>query len=561
MAIRCLLALGVALTSGSVAAQTAQIERPGDERPELPSFAAPTTGDGFVLPPLAPPAAADAPLSEQLRVYVRSVRVAGNTVFAPERIQQVVASYVGREVTSEELQQLRYELTLLYVNAGYINSGVIIPDQQVKDGEIVLQVVEGELTRIDVGDGGSLNPEYIRGRVALGADKPLNINSLRESLQLLQQDPLVRRIDSRLEPGDRPGESVLSVNVEEKSPYVFGLSLNNHRSPSIGSYQADVTAAHRNLTGWGDTLGLRYSMTEGLDDIELSYRYPLTARGLTLELDAQRSDSEVVEEPFNDIDVESESSDYSLGLHYPLRRSLNRSFDFSARLERRKSETFLLGRPFSFSDGVDDGVSRVTVLRLIADWVDRRENQVLAFRSTFSVGLDAFGATINKGTLDGEPDGQFFAWLGQFQYARRFGENNNQLIVRADMQLSRDPLLPLEQFAVGGASTVRGYRENQLVRDNGVIGSVELRMPVLHDEAGQSTTQLVVFTDIGRAWNEDRATPEPSYISSAGLGLRWDPTPQWHAELYGAVPFRNVDGGDEHDLQDSGIHFLLNYQY
>ena len=535
--------------------------RPSEERPALPKFGDDSAAPGFILPPVAPPPSEQAPLSAQLKVYVNSYRIEGSTVFSAEELQQVWTPYAGRVVTSDELQQLRYELTLLYINNGYINSGVIIPDQQVVDGVIRLQVIEGELTRIDVSGQQRLDPEYITERIDLGDGKPLNINSLRQNLQLLQQNVLIRRINSRLEPGAKPGESVLSVEVEEGVPFRLGLTVDNHRSPSIGSIRGEIDAAHLNLSGRGDSLALRYGITEGLDDFGIRYALPLTARDLTLSLEYEQSDSDVVEEPFDAIDIASETRDFSIGLRYPVIKTLNRTFDLSLKLEKRKSETFLLGDPFSFSDGVDDGESKVTVVRLVADWVDRSEDQVIAARSTLSWGLDAWDATVGKGSLSGgEPDGKFIAWLGQFQWARRFGENDNQMIFRTDAQLSRDPLLPLEQFAVGGAASVRGFRENELVRDNGWVSSVEFRIPVLRDEAGASRTQLAAFVDYGRAWNENRDTPEPKDISSAGLGVLWNPTDKLYMELYGALPFRNLER-NEHDLQDSGIHFLLSYRF
>ena len=535
--------------------------RPSEERPALPKFDNDSTTSNFVLPPVVPPSSEQAPLSSQLKVYVNSYRIDGSTVFSAEELQKVWTPYAGRVVTSSELQQLRYELTLLYINNGYINSGVIIPDQQVIDGVIRLQVIEGEPTRIDVNGQQRLNSEYVSDRIDLGGGKPLNINSLRQNLQLLQQNPLIKRINSRLEPGNKPGESVLSVEIEEDIPYRLGLTVDNHRSPSIGSIRGEINAAHLNLTGRGDSLSLRYGITEGLDDIGIRYALPLTARDLTLSLEYEQSDSDVVEEPFDAIDIASETRDFSVGLRYPVIKTLNRTFDLSLNLEKRKSKTFLLGDPFSFSDGVENGESKVTVVRLIADWVDRSEDQVIAARSTLSWGLDAWGATVGKGSLSGgEPDGKFVAWLGQFQWARRFGENDNQMIFRTDAQFSRDPLLPLEQFAVGGAASVRGFRENELVRDNGWVSSVELRIPVLHDEAGASRTQLAGFLDYGRAWNEDRDTPEPKDISSAGLGVLWTPTDKLYMELYGALPFRKLDH-TEHDLQDSGIHFLLSYRF
>ena len=100
---------------------------------------------------------------------------------------------------------------------------------------------------------------------------------------------------------------------------------------------------------------------------------------------------------------------------------------------------------------------------------------MIALRSTESIGLDLLGATENSGDV---PDGQFFAWLGQAQFARRLFGSDWQLNLRGDVQLTADPLLPIERIAIGGIDTVRGYRENELVVDNGWIASAELRIPL-----------------------------------------------------------------------------------
>ena len=143
-----------------------------------------------------------------------------------------------------------------------------------------------------------------------------------------------------------------------------------------------------------------------------------------------------------------------------------------------------------------------------------------------------------------------------------------QFITRVDMQLAKEPLLYLEKFAVGGADTVRGYRENLLVRDNGLIASIELRVPVgraplfkVSREVDDGLLQLCPFVDWGRSWNSKAPEAEEKEIASLGLGLRWDPSPTIHAQLYAAYALKN-DGIDQegHDLQDSGIHFKLSYQ-
>ena len=201
-----------------------------------------------------------------------------------------------------------------------------------------------------------------------------------------------------------------------------------------------------------------------------------------------------------------------------------------------------------------NGINEISALRLSQEWIDRTLNQVIAFRSTVSIGLEVFGTT-DGGT---ERDAKFVAWLGQFQYVRRLFNTQNQLILRTDVQWSDDPLLSLEQVSVGGASTVRGYRENSLVRDRGVVSSIELRLPVLVNKLGAPVVQLAPFFDFGAARNvgPGRDSPPPRTITSAGIGLLLSPNKHVNASLYWGHAFRDFDTA-ENDPQDLGLHFRV----
>src|SRR5262249_14480031 len=163
-----------------------------------------------------------------------------------------------------------------------------------------------------------------------------------------------------------------------------------------------------------------------------------------------------------DLDITSKSEIFGITVRQPIYRTLRQQVALELTGERESEETFLLGEPFSFSPGVHNGRSVVTALRLVVESVTRSEAQVVAARSRLSHGIDAVGATINSGPV---PDGRFLAWLGQFQWVRRLDLFDSQVIFRTDVQLSRDPLLTLEQISVGGRYSVRGYRENQFIRD------------------------------------------------------------------------------------------------
>lgn len=165
--------------------------------------------------------------------------------------------------------------------------------------------------------------------------------------------------------------------------------------------------------------------------------------------------------------------------------------------------------------------------------------------------MDAFDATINNtGT-----DGRFFAWLGQFQWVQQLSPRN-LLLTRVGAQLTPDSLLPLEQLGIGGVDTVRGYRQNQLVTDNGILGSVEVRIPLTSDPR---VFQIAPFFDIGTAWNNRGPDPDSSTLASSGLSLRWLIGEDLSLRLDYGIPLIAVDNrGDS--LQDNGLYFSVRYQ-
>lgn len=537
-------------------------ERPGRERPDLPAFAEEAPPE-VTTPQPAPEAPREPPGSNAgPRVFVKTVRWGGNTVFSDEELSRIAEDYLDREITFEELQELRLRVTRHYIDHGYVNSGAVIPDQKVVSGEILINIVEGRLSDVKVSGHQRLRTSYVESRLKASAGPPLNIKALQEKVQILHQNPLIDRINAELGPGLRLGEASLVAEVAEASPYVMGFEISNRWSPWIGSGGGEIFLAHRNLTGWGDTLGFRYDMTRGLNDILAYYNVPITHRDTFLKFRYEHTDADVVEDPFDDLDITGKADLFGVEISHPFYRRLNQELTLALRGEIRHSDTTLLDEPFSFSPGVQDGESDVSVLRFIQEWLSRSERQVFAARSVFSLGIDVFNATINDGDL---PDGQFFSWLGQFQWAGRLPVlGGSQLIFRTDMQFSNKPLLPLERFSVGGAYSVRGYREDAFLRDNGVVTSLELRYPAfrlpipgLAKTIEDGIVQLAAFTDWGWSENVDSATLGPRTIGSVGLGLRWDPSPKLHVQLYWGIPFTNIEYSS-YDLQDDGIYFQMN---
>jgi hemolysin activation/secretion protein len=392
-------------------------------------------------------------------------------------------------------------------------------------------------------------------------DEPLNIDTLQDRLKLIRQDSRIETINANLNPGLKPGESQLDIEIHETRPYHLSAKFNNYNSPGIGAYRGEFELSHINLSGWGDSLKAIYGITEGLDDYSLEYSIPFTRRDTTLNLKIERADSTVVSDPFNHLDIESRTKTYSLSVRHPFFKSLSREISAEIGLEKRDSDTTLLDEGFAFSEGVpENGETTVSVLRFSQEWVERSLTQVLAARSTLGFGLDVFDPTINEQS----PDGRFFTWLLQFQWVFKTGFAESQGVFKTDYRYSNKPLLPVEKFSIGGSSTVRGYRENLMTTDNGVISSLEWRVPVtklkfpwLSKSPNDGEFQLCPFFDFGKGWNTDRSDPDPSYIYSVGLGARWYIGKDILAEIYWGQSLKDAPISGERDIQDDGIHFQI----
>jgi hemolysin activation/secretion protein len=530
---------------------------PGDEPLEMPPLApAKPPPEALELPPLREPEPAERErLSQGLIVRVERFEVVGSTVFTHEELALATAPWTGRAITSEQLLAARDALTRLYVDAGYVTSGAQIPDQDVAAGVVRVEIVEGTLAEVEVEGNAWFRDIYFRTRLLHAGRAPANLARLEEQLRRFQQDPLIERVNAVLEPGASPGESRLRLAVIEARQYRLRLGAANDRSPAIGGGGGIGEAHVANLLGLRDVLSARTQLGSGLRDVEARFDIPITHWDTRLRLRFRDTRTQIVEEPFEVLDIDASSRTYAVSVGQPVYRTPKDEIWLGVTAERRQSEATLLEVPFCFQLGVTDCEPVVSAVRLSGEWTRRTATDVVAARSLLSFGIDALGSTI-----DGDPevpDSNYVAWLGQAQWAHVLPPSllESHLVLRANTQLASDPLLSIEKFAVGGVRTVRGYRENQLVRDNGVVLSAEVRIPVWRDALGRHLLEVVPFTDWGYAWNVGPDPPINS-LTSVGVGLRFQPATWIYGEIFWGARLRQVP--NPHDgLQDYGLHMRL----
>lgn len=565
--------LAAACAAAPAAGQTPAFEpRPSDrrlERPPLPpERPAPEVAPDLDAPGMDVPGAEvtppepvrPSPGGDALGFRLQAVRFEGARAVPEADLQALAAPLIGARVTADDLIALRLAATRLYVARGYVTSGVVLPDQRLGDGVVRYRVIEGTLGDIRVAGPDRIAPDYLASRLRRGLGTPLNVEDLRRQLRVLLRDPAIARLDVALVPGAGQSIADLEVAVEAPPPVRLGLTVANDQSPSIGALSGELRAIGRSLLATGDRFTIAVTGSEGLRAGEAGYAVPVASDDTTLFAAGELSTADVVEPPFDTLDIASRTRSLEVGVRRPLYRSPAHDLSAGLALDYTRSETELLGRPFPFADGVGpDGVSVVAPLRASLDYTFTGAERVLSLRATLSQGLGWLGATDNPGET---PDGRYLAWLGQAGYAERLTDDGLVLSADAALQLTPDRLLPVEQFAVGGLDSVRGYRANRFVRDNGFAGTLELEVPLarlpvpgLSEGGADGRLSAVPFADLGRSWDTDGDGDD--WLASIGAGLRWQIAPAIGAELYLAKPLIDHRAPGETALQDYGIHFRL----
>ena len=522
--------------------------------PEITPGPAPRPGPELPVPEQPAPG----PLSEAPRFVLRNVTIEGNTVLDQQAIRDIVSPYLGKPVSIADLEEIRRRFTLLYIDRGFINSGATIPDQNVDNGIVTFRFVEGRVTDIEVTGTEHFDPEFFRSRLARAATSPFNVENMQQEQQVLLQDPLVKRLNIELQPGLVPGEARLNADVLEGPRYSLGTAIADDQSPTVGSVRGQITGTMANILGYGDLLAAQYGRSEGIDDGFVGYSTPIASDDTRLNLRYDKNGTLVVSPALVALNTTSNYTSLAAGLSRPFYRTAEQNLTLGLALEYRQAQTFLLGMPFSFTNGAKNGNTNVTALRWSQDWLDRDAEHAFAARSTLSVGLPIFGATVVSGATT---TGQFFSWFGQAQYVRRIF-SDWEVLARSALQLAGKPLFPIEQFALGGLGNVRGYRTYLTVTDDAFLASGELhipigklRLPYLADTDDAGTVQIVPFYDYGRGWNVASPTPYPPNISGVGAGLRWLVGSGIAAEFYYGKALRHVNVGNT--IEDRGIYFRI----
>ena len=489
------------------------------------------------LPQDASPAKAD-----EGTFTIRDFFVQGNNLLMPDRVDAILAPFIGPARRFSDIEQARTALEQAYRKLGYPTVAVVVPEQTVEYGVITLTVYEGRLKSIDVTNARFFSSAYVRDKlpsIRLGA-------LLHEPTVLKQLDALNANPDLKVAPilksSDDPGLLDLELKVKDQPPVHGKLELNNRGVPTTPLLRLNAALQYTNLFGADHVITLQTSQTpQDWGAVEVysgNYAAPLWAGHQLVGYAATaHSQSNLGVTPVGGgSDIIGNSVVAGIRYLFPLRIGSGMDHQLALGLDYKHLDR----SQATFPGGVNVTVTNaISYLPVSLGYTGIRLDEWGQTKLTMS-GRGYVAGTIpggDKEDFTGNPQdplnnpgvchsctGTFVAFKGGIDRDHRLPHGFG-LSFKSDGQWVNTPVPPTEKYFAGGMESVRGYREYEASGDNAVRASVELLsppIPALSFENIRRSLRLAAFYDLAYLWVRGATPGQVDYhqLAGTGVGLR-----------------------------------------
>ncbi len=541
------------------------------------------------------------PDDQTRRLYVREIRVTGNTLISTEtilaelplvfnasglplaqaqsqdlydlrKIQDIITgTNQPVEVTLRTIQGLTQYVLSLYQDSHYSGIYVFVPKGAIRqnaelvDGILPINVIEATVSGVTTKYFDVERNEVEKGilrRSALESWLPVKEGEVARQkridniLNLLNLNP-DRYVNALVSPGSEPNTLEVQYNVYETSPWHYFVQVDNSGTddrqwnPRLGVINSNLLGFDDRLTVIGQaipdsTLDENYSLFG-------SYDFPVVGPRLRLNLYGGYSKFDI-NPGTGPFDFLGRGSFYGGVLRYNVLQHKGWFIDVTGSLSQEESKI----KPSLFPQFLSSHV-RMDLLGFGIN-LHRRDDMSstsLGLNRVESIGgssQDQFWDYVNLTGTRTNAERDFIIYTASASHNQYLDQRKVQQ-VRGTVRWIRPNarLTPAKMTSFGGMHSVRGYDEYEIVADGGVLASIQYEFDLVkHSEAIEGATigemelkklAPLLFIDYGRTKIEDRVLGEKRNrtLYSVGTGLIVELGDNFSGAIYYGCPIKDTD--------------------
>ncbi len=516
---------------------------------------------------------------EGSKIFIKQINVQGATLLNGQTIKDIIHTIIpsapltennngfiiNKELSFPEMYQIAEAMTEKYRDLGYIVAYAFVPQQEIKEGVLEIRVKEGKAGKITVTGNKSYSTSFILKHIEkIKDDASPKRDTLERSMLILNDYPSLN-VKAQLKAGKEPGTTDINAEAKDSFPISGSLSYDNSGASTTSKNRLTASLNMGNLVTSGDLLMLRgLTGLDRIDTAKLSYGradYVLPINYIGTKAGVYYSNAVYkVGEQFEVLEMNGKADVVGVYITHPFIKRSDRTLEAKFGFDYKDIYDYMLGDVWTKTK------TRVFNLGATYDFTDSFYGRNVLNLAYYHGVRYLFGGSgqndPDTSRLNG--DGEFNKYTIDVTRAQKL-PGYNHLMFKASGQYSADNLFVVEQFMIGGASGVRGFRPSSLSGDSGYLVSAELHLSPIYPEKKifsqkiGDTIKFVLFADNGGVYKNNALAGEDKddYQTSLGVGLRLYYGKYLSAKVDWAVP--DVEG--KYETKNAETYFQITLSF
>ncbi|HEY5007604.1 MAG TPA: ShlB/FhaC/HecB family hemolysin secretion/activation protein [Caulobacteraceae bacterium] len=468
---------------------------------------------------------------QSVRLTLLGVKFNGAVAVPEARLAPAWTDLQGKPVSLADLRGIGHRAEAIYAQAGFPFVAVVLRVQEVKDGIVNFDVVEGRISDLTVlGSNIAARRQATAALQPLVNRTPLSLGDVENAYQLAKQVPGLS-MSGTLRRGSEPGGMDLVIDAQRPSDFRVYVNVNNLYADPVGPWGVLLGADYYGTTEYGNQLsGQVYTSTPVGRQVLVrgSYMQRLNDLGTAVTVSALYGTAD----PKGDLAPLAIAEDVTT-LRAEVSQPLWERSDADVLVDLGLEATNQSTKVFS-SVGLSN--DRLRVVDFSVSGEKRGPLGRLALSGEVRQGVAIANASRpgdpDLSRVGADPQATIFRASAEFESATF---EHLRIDARLDSQYSARPLTTPDQYSVGNLTVGRGYQPGSALGDSAVAISTELRVgPFAVNKSFQ--IEPFAFYDTISLWNDGIAAFQHRTLSSVGGGARFQLNTIAHMDLVYAQP-------------------------
>lgn len=430
-------------------------------------------------------------------------------------LKDAVKSYEHQRMGVQGINIVAKVLSDRLIDEGYITTRVIVPEQDLSSGTLLLKIIPGYIQDIRFADSG----KYGTWRNAFPTSKGdiLNVRRLEQGLEQMKRVPN-QDVDMKLVPGADPGATEIVIDVQRSKPWLAGFSIDDSGIESTGRLQAGVSVALYNPSGLNDIISYSYGKdaehndnSYGSDNYNFSYSIPYGNYTFSFAKYRNQYHQTIADTvPFR---YDGKTDGMEIGVQRLVYRDRTRKTQLTFKVLRKDRHTYLDGEELLVQH------QKTTAYQGGILHCQYWGPTTLDLQLYYQKGMPWWGAEPGySDDISGMATTRYGLWGANFnlQTPVKLGATQGRYRFSFRGQCTSDMLYGSDQFSIGGRYSVRGFDgELTLAAENGFYIQNELSIPVKN-----LNMEPYIGIDYGQVWGPSDIYLLGNKLAGAVFGIR-----------------------------------------